>query len=203
MKLNKTKVRYIFLLNRKQVSTKEIARDIKVSQRRVQQIIGQYKETGQEPVLGENVGRPAKAHDSREAEIVRTAHGRYRFGARTLEPIIRKQYKICISHNRIHMYLKDQGIAHEDRNKQKRRKWVRYERKRSLSAGHIDWHEWDGTDIKVCVILDDASRMVLAGGEFSEINTQNSNKVIDQLVNKYWFLCPMRELILDHGSDAS
>jgi hypothetical protein len=59
--------------------------------------------------------------------------------------------------------------AQEDENKQKRRKWVRYERKHSLSAGHIDWHEWDGTSIKVCVILDDASRMMLAGGEFFEI----------------------------------
>ena len=70
-----------------------------------------------------------------------------------------------ISHNRIHMYLKHQGAAQDDEKKQKRRKWVRYERKHSLSAGHIDWHEWDGTSIKVCVILDDASRMVLAGGE--------------------------------------
>ena len=33
---------------------------------------------------------------------------------------------------------------------------VRYERKHSLSAVHIDWHEWEGTDVKVCVILDDA-----------------------------------------------
>jgi hypothetical protein len=36
-------------------ATKEIARDLKVSLRRVQQIIKQYKETGQEPVLGEKL----------------------------------------------------------------------------------------------------------------------------------------------------
>jgi putative transposase len=58
------------------------------------------------------------------------------------------------------------------------------------------------TSIKVCVILlDDASRMVLAGGEFTEINTDNSMLVIDQLVDKFWWLCPLRELILDHGSE--
>jgi transposase InsO family protein len=74
-------------------------------------------------------------------------------------------------------------------------------REHSLSARHIDWHEVDGTGIKVCVILDDASRMVLAGGEFSVINTENSKLVIDQLVERYWCLCPMRELILDHGSE--
>jgi transposase InsO family protein len=68
------------------------------------------------------------------------------------------------------MYLKEQGLAQEDKNKQKRRKWVRYQREHSLAAGHTDWHEWAGTGIKVCVVLDDASRMVLAGSEFKEIN---------------------------------
>ena len=51
------------------------------------------------------------------------------------------------------------------------------------------------------MILDDASRMVLAGGEFSEINTENSKLVIDQMVERYWWLCPLRELIMDHGSE--
>jgi putative transposase len=201
MKLTKAKVRFILRQRRKGVTTKEIARDIKVTQRRVQQVLKEYKATGHEPVYGENVGRPHRAYNEMEAQIVKEAHYRYRLGARMLEYVIKKQYKASISHNRIHMYLKAQGLAQVDMKKQKRRKWVRYERKHSMSAGHIDWHEYDGTDIKVCVILDDASRMVLAGGEFSEINTENSKLVIDQLVDKFWWLCPMRELILDHGSE--
>ncbi|MGB7570585.1 MAG: helix-turn-helix domain-containing protein, partial [Methanothrix sp.] len=148
MKLNRAKVRFILRQYRKHVSTKEISRHIKVSQRRVQQIIRQYKETGLEPVLGEKVTRPFKPYDEQESEIVQEAHARYRFGARMLEVVIRKQYKIRISHNRIQMYLKHQGLAQDDEKKQKRRKWVRYERKHSLSAGHIDWHEWDRTSIK-------------------------------------------------------
>jgi putative transposase len=88
MKLNKTKVRFILRQYRKHASTKEISRDVKVSQRRVQQIIKQYKETGLEPVLGEKVGRPFKPYDEQEAEIVRGAHARYRFGARMLEVVI-------------------------------------------------------------------------------------------------------------------
>ena len=201
MKLNKTKIPWIIRQKRNGTATKDIARDMKVSTRRVQQILKEYRETGKEPNLGENIGRPTKPYDEDEAQIVKETHERYRFGARMLEPVIRKQYKVRISHNRIHMYLKSQGLAQENQKKQKRRKWVRYEREHSLSAGHTDWHEVDGTDIKVCVILDDASRMVLAGGEFSTINTENSKLVIDQLVEKYWWLCPMRELILDHGSE--
>ena len=64
--------------------------------------------------MEEKVGRPFKPYDEQEAEIVRSAHARYRFGARMLEVVIRKQYKICISHNRIHMYLKHQGRAKDD-----------------------------------------------------------------------------------------
>ncbi len=69
------------------------------------------QDTGREPVLGEKVGRPRKSYSEREAQLVRSAHARYRFIARMLEPVIRKQYKILISYNRIHMYLKAQGLA--------------------------------------------------------------------------------------------
>jgi transposase InsO family protein len=65
-----------------------------------------------------------------------------------------------------------------------------------LSAGHIDWYEADGSDIKVCIILDDASRKVL-----SSINTENSKQVLYQVIDRYWWLHPMRELMMDHGSE--
>jgi putative transposase len=201
MKLNRKKVHWIIRQKQKGVGTKEIARDMKISRRRVQQIWKCFQETGSEPVLGRNIGRPRKPFVKREAEIIREAYRRYRFGARMLERVIRKQYKVRISHNRIHKYLKAEGLACEDQGKKKRRKWNRYERKHSLSAGHIDWYEVDGTDIKVCIILDDASRKVLAGGEFSNINTENSKHVLGQVVDRYWWLLPMRELIMDHGSE--
>jgi len=70
-----------------------------------------------------------------------------------------------------------------------------------MSAGHIDWHEDERTGMMVCVILDDASRKILAGGEFLAINTENSILVVDQMVWNYWWLCPMRELIMDHGTE--
>ncbi len=75
---------------------------------------------------------------------------------------------------------------------------MRYERKHGLSAGHIDWH--DGlNDMGVCIITDDSSRKILAGGEFVAQNTENGKLVFSQVVDKYWSLRPMRELIMDHG----
>jgi hypothetical protein len=64
--------------------------------------------------LGEKVGRPRKPYIEKEAEVIKAAHAHYRFGARMLETVIRKQFKICISHNRIHMYLKAEGLTQED-----------------------------------------------------------------------------------------
>jgi len=61
MKLNKPKIHWIIRQTRKGVATKEIARDMKISPRRVQQILKEYRETGKEPSLGENLGRPPQA----------------------------------------------------------------------------------------------------------------------------------------------
>jgi putative transposase len=201
MKLDQRKIHWIIRQKKKGVTTKQIALDMKISRRRVQQIWKRYAETGREPGIGENMGRPMKIFDEGEAQVVSEAYKRFRFGGRMLEAVVRKVFKVRISHNRIHMYLKAAGLAHEDPKKKKRRKWVRYEREHSLSAGHIDWHESGWSDLKVCVIIDDASRMILAGGEFKNINTKNSKLVVDELVERYWWLCPMRELIMDHGAE--
>jgi len=49
-------------------------------------------------------------------------------------------------------------------HKSKRRKpWIRYERKHSLSMVHLDWHtsNHDGKKVNVCVVLDDSSRILI------------------------------------------
>jgi hypothetical protein len=60
MKLNKRKIHWIIRQKQKGVSTNKIALDMKISRRRVQQVWKSYKTTGQEPAIGENMGRPKK-----------------------------------------------------------------------------------------------------------------------------------------------
>ena len=127
MKLDQRKIHWIIRQKQKGVTTKQIALDMKISRRRVQQIWKSYAESKQEPSIGENMGRPRKPFDEREAEVIGEAYQHYRFGARMLETVVRKVFKIRISHNRIHMYLKAADLAHEDAKKKNRRKWVRYE----------------------------------------------------------------------------
>ncbi|HEC87622.1 MAG TPA: transposase [Thermoplasmatales archaeon] len=106
---------------------------------------------GEIPVIGENIGRPKKEVTEEERRIVLEAKEKYKLGARRLEPIIERDYGIHIPHNRIHRILLELGLAEENPRKKKRRKWIRYERRYSLSAAHMDWHE-NSEGIKVCVI---------------------------------------------------
>jgi putative transposase len=106
MKLDQRKIHWIIQQKQKGLATKQIAHDMKISRRRVQQILKSYAEGKQEPAIGENMGRPRKPFDEKEAQVVGEAYTLYRFMARMLEVAVRKVFKIRISHNRIHMYLK-------------------------------------------------------------------------------------------------
>ena len=160
-----------------------------------------YRETGKIPIIGKQMSRPKKPITPEESGIIDEAYHRFRYGARMLEILIQGAYKATISYNRIHRYLMDQGLAKPEVSKRKQRKWVRYERKHSMSAGHIDWHYDDRSGLKICAVLDDSPRKILAIGELATINTDNSIAVIERVFQEYWQICPLRELIMDHGSE--
>jgi putative transposase len=58
---------------------------------------------------------------------------------RRLEKILDQDYGIHIPHNRIHKILLKNNMAKENEKKiRQRKKWIRYERKHSLSLLHLD-----------------------------------------------------------------
>jgi putative transposase len=90
--------------------------------------------------------------------------------------IIDSQRWTHIPHNAIYKVLLDHFLA-KNCNKSKRRKpWIRYERDHGLSIVHLDWYKSNhGTKkVYVCVVLDDSSRCILAGGEFDAETTDNA-----------------------------
>ena len=93
MKLNRRKVHWIIRQKLKGASSKEIARDMKVSRSRIEQIWKYFQENGREPIIGDGVGRPRKSYDKTEASIVKDAYRQFRFGARMLEVVIKNVYK--------------------------------------------------------------------------------------------------------------
>jgi hypothetical protein len=68
----------------------------------------------------------------------------------------------------------------DEPHKQRRRKWVRYERRYSNSLWHADWFEQPHEQI--ILFEDDASRFITGFGVFSNANAENSNQVLQQAI---------------------
>jgi len=198
-RLTEKKIRYIVRHKQRGKSNREIAFEMRVSVSTVKRVWS-YWLTHKEYLPIRRRGRKVKELSEKEKEIIREAKARYKLGARRLEKVIEQVYGIHIPHNRIHKFLVEEGLAKEEPRKKRRRKpYIRYEREYSMSAGHIDWFDKDG--VKFCAILDDASRKILAAGEFKNANTDNSIALVDKLVEDYWGIMPLEELISDNGSE--
>ncbi|MFH1588763.1 MAG: DDE-type integrase/transposase/recombinase [Candidatus Diapherotrites archaeon] len=109
--------------------------------------------------------------------------------------IVAAKIEIHIPHNHIHKILKQYCIAKDEPKKQKRRKWIRYEREHSNSLWHIDYSEFDGKN--VLGLLDDASRLIVGYGEFDNATEENAASVLEKAVNKYG---TPKQLLSDNGS---
>ena len=162
--------------------TSKFATIYKVTQRRIQQLYDQYERTGNIPVL-KSPGRKKKEITKETIDLILKEHESQLSGALILEKFIQSKYKLRIPHNTIHMVLKGNDLAKNEPKKQKQRKWVRFERKHSLSLVQIDWHESKAVPGKQLITyLDDASRKILAAGEYDNATTENSVKTLEQAV---------------------
>jgi len=183
------------------ITIKTAANHLKITPRRFRQLYTQYKTTNTIPTIGKNVGRPKKPITPQTIEIIKQAYQKDHLGARYLEKIIFARQKIKISKRTIHKVLIKLRYAHHQPNKQKRRKpWIRYERKHSLSLVHTDWHHCANGKY-LCTILDDSSRKVLAAGEFEAETTHNALLVLKKARWKYsllWY--SIKAVLTDHGT---
>lgn len=157
-------------------SQKWLAAYLGIKPRRFRQLYTTCKQTQQPPQIGANIGRPQKTIPEQHKQLVEQAYHKHHLNALILEKIIQHESKIRLPHNTIHKIMLQKGYAAEQPSKQKRRKpWIRYERTHSLLAVHLDWHVSRVVlGMPVCVVLDDASRKVLSGGEFSNATAEHS-----------------------------
>ena len=111
MKLTLKKVKWLIRRKEEGMSSSIIARALKITIRRVNQVWKQYLETGTIPAIGKKMGRPPDPPlSAHEKEIIREAKQKYKLGARRLELLIDRDYGIHIPHNRIHKFLLDEGL---------------------------------------------------------------------------------------------
>lgn len=179
------------------VTTYQIKRKMDVSIRRINQLWGEYLATGQIPVIGQQMGRPKKEIPLEWIGIVKEAWKVYRFSASILEPIIQRDYGIHIPHNIIHKVLIKGKLA-KPLNKQiiRKKKIRRYERRHSLSLGHIDWHQRPMDGPWVFGVEDDASRALLSLIETTNPTTEESIKGMELALQHG----QIQEVLSDNGS---
>ncbi|MBI4146759.1 transposase family protein [Candidatus Woesearchaeota archaeon] len=197
MKLNKTKILRILEKKNKGMSSYQARKEAGVSQRRVDQIWSEYQRTGEIPVVGARMGPPTKSITQAEVHVVKKVHEQYKVSAAPLEKLIFRDYQTHIPHNKIHKILLCEGLAKKgDKTVVRKKNWIRYERRHSLTAVHIDWHQRPNDGIWVFKVLDDASRALLAILERDSPTQEASIEGMKEAL-KYG---PIKECISDHGS---
>jgi len=194
-KLNERKIRWIVQEKLRGRSTGELALIQRISDRRVRQLWQTYRRNGILPEL-RKPGRRRTPPRLKEACLIMQVHDRFKVNALALEEVLKSMYGLKIPHNRIHTVLRETGRALPEPSKQRRRKWVRYEREHSMSLWHTDWKQlWDGR--WWIAYMDDASRLIVGHGVFQQATAENTIHVLKQATSKYG---PPREILTDHGS---
>jgi len=200
LKLTAAKVKYIIRAKTDNISSKIIAAEMKVSIRTVNRVWSHWMKN-KEPWAPKKFGRPKKSLGEPDIQLILKIHKEQNSGARRIEKVIEQNYGRRIPHNAIHQVLLENGLANEEKQKKKRRKpWIRYERKHSLTAVHLDWHTSRFNEKEVCVVLDDSSRFILAGGEFQAATAENSIELVRKALEDYGEIRKIREVITDHGT---
>jgi putative transposase len=147
------------------------------------------------PELGKS-GRKAIESSEEEKKIIREAYEKYEVNALTLERVIDSEYHRHIPHNRIHRVLRKLGLALSEPRKQRRRKWIRYEREHSNSLWHTDWKFLEGQGW-FTAYLDDASRYIIGYGLFPEATSEHSVEVLANAIAKNG---KPASVLTDHGT---
>ena len=185
VKLKEGKLKWA--LTQKDKKNSDLAFICGIKVRRFQQLKQEFKESKAVPVLMKN-RRPRTSLADEEKELVGRALNESKLcGAVTLRLFIAKYYHKNLPYGKIHTYLLENKISKPDEKKQKQRKYCRYQRKHSFSLGHMDIHESKVIPGKQVIVWeDDASRNILAGGEFDNATTNNAKKVVKEAKKVAW-----------------
>jgi len=196
MKLTKSKILEILRRKNQGMSTYQIKKRVGVSIRRVNQVYAEYLKTDKAPAIGRRMGRPHRPIKKKEVELVQKTYAKYRVSASTLEMIIKRDYQIHLPHNHIHKIMLKLKLAKPKKKKDvRKKKWIRYQRRHSLTAVHIDWHFYSPTRTWIFAVIDDASRKILALIECTSPTTDESIRGM-RIAMKHGTI---KQCISDHG----
>jgi putative transposase len=170
-----------------------------VSRRHLFALLARARATGTIPRLNPNRRPKGPPVTPEERQLVLAAHRRCPRGADLLYDTLLKQGR-WVPKMRIYRILREAGLVIPNPRKQRPRSYVRYERAHSGSLLHGDWHRTTEDHPHVILWEDDASRMLLSGGEFASATMAHSIATLRGAIRRAhaWNLT-IREVNTDQG----
>ncbi len=200
VKLNNKIIKWIVKnVSKDRISTKDAADIYNITQRRVQQLTKKYSETGEIPKLSWN-RRPKTDLTKEQKQVIDRAWEETRLGSKLLYFELKRK-GTTVPKNKLIKYLRETSKSSPNPNKQKKRKRCRYERKHTCSLVHGDFHRRTENDPHALAWLDDASRKIIASGEFKDATAEhviNTFKRAQKNILEY--NVGIREVNTDRGS---
>jgi hypothetical protein len=172
-----------------------------VTPRRLRQILQRRRETGIVPTLDPRRRPKNPPFTEEEKALIEEEHRRAPRGATKIWKALAKR-GVRLPHQKVYLYAKSRGWAVPNPRKQRPRGRCRYEREHTGSLLHTDFHRTSLNHPHVILYEDDASRKVLAGGEFPEETTDHAIEVLEKALAEAasWGLI-IREVNSDRGTE--
>ncbi len=187
VRLKERKLGWAFKQKEKGIKNEELAYLCGIKKRRFQQLYAEHKMTGKIPQLNKNRIPKTFLGDGDKILVDKAIKESGLRGSVLLRLYIKKYYKTTLPNNKIHRYLLKKGISEEDEKKKKQRIYHFYQRDHSFSLGHLDWHESKCIPGKqVCVLIDDAGRKIISGGEFDNALEKYAIQIVKDGIKAAW-----------------
>ena len=170
-----------------------------VTRRRLRQLLLRWRRTGVVPRLNPNRRPKGPPLTDAQQQLIAAEWHRSPRGSTQIWKVLARQ-GVRLPHQKVYLYLRAQGWAVPNPRKQRPRRRCRYEREHSGSLLHADYHRTSDTHPHCILWLDDASRMILSGGEFSQATSDHAIETLTEAltVAKRWNLT-VREVNTDRG----
>jgi putative transposase len=178
----------------------QIAARWSVTRRWLRKLLQRWRESGVVPRLNPNRRPKGPPLTAAQLELIASEWHRAPRGATQIWKSLAR-HGVHLPHQKVFLYLRQQGWAVANPRKQKPRRRCRYERDHSGSLLHADYHRTTEAHPHCILWLDDASRMILSGGEFPEATSDHAIETLAAAleVAAEWNLT-VRDINTDRGA---
>lgn len=174
-----------------------VSRKHKVNRKTVYHISKAYNEEGLPGIQDKERGRPFEHLNPKAKQLIILAYGNNKCGVNKLWGKL-KQAGFGMSHNKVYQTLKEMGLVEPCRNRQKQRKFVKYEYPNNDDLWHTDWTMCPFTNKPMISFIDDHSRFCTNAKHFEEATAENSILALKEAMAK-WNRKP-KAILTDNGT---